>query len=198
MHLSAVILAGGESRRMGRDKAWIMLDGQPLVARSFSLLRSLGLKDVFISGRSGVDYSQLQCPVVLDSEPGLGPIAGIERALDAARAPLLLVLAVDLPNVTADFLRRLCQDCPNASTGLVPVLHGQIEPLAAIYPRRCRSIAVNLLAAGRRNVRSFAEACLAEGAVRTWPVAAADAGCFDNWNTPVDLQNGGCSGLEHL
>jgi molybdopterin-guanine dinucleotide biosynthesis protein A len=171
---------------MGLDKAWIELDGQPLIARSLALLRSLGLRDVFISGRPEADYARLQCPVLLDSEPGLGPVAGIERALDVAQAPLLLVLAVDLPNVTADFLRRLSQSCPDPSTGLVPILHGQTEPLAAIYPRRCRSIAVNLLATGRRSARGFAEACLAADAVRPWPVAAADAGCFDNWNTPDD------------
>src|SRR5580765_4688037 len=98
MNLSAVILAGGESRRMGKDKGWLEVDGQPLLARALSTLRDSGINEILISGRAGIDYSSLHYPVLLDLEPGCGPLSGIERALEAARAPLLLVLAVDLPN----------------------------------------------------------------------------------------------------
>src|ERR1051325_1673089 len=107
MDLSAVILAGGRSRRMGRDKAWLEFRGRPLIVRAVELARGLGVREIFISGRAEVDYSQLNCRVLLDEQPGLGPVAGIERALQAAEAPLLLVLAVDLPRMTPDFLNQL-------------------------------------------------------------------------------------------
>ena len=119
MNLSAVILAGGQSRRMGKDKAWIEFDGQPLIERTLRAVRSSGITQVFISGRAGTDYSVLGCPVLLDQEAGLGPLAGIERALEATRASLMLVLAVDLPRMTAAFLRKLADSC-DALTGAIP------------------------------------------------------------------------------
>lgn len=183
MNLSALILAGGESRRMGRDKAWVEFDGQTLLARAVEKVRRLGVKEVFISGRVGVDYSALNCPVLCDLEPGFGPLGGIERGLHASASPLLLVLAVDLPNMTSDFLGRLLARCDRL-TGVVPELDGRLEPLAAIYPRRCHAFVVETIANPRRAARDFAAACLHERAVQIVPVSAADAVCFTNWNSP--------------
>ena len=185
MNISAVILAGGESSRMGRDKAWLKLNGQPLITRALSIVRAAGIEEIYISGRAGADYSALRCPILLDREPGTGPLAGIERALDATQAPLMLVLAVDLPNMTAAFLRKLADRCAPL-TGAIPKLKGQLEPLAAIYPKRCHFIVRDHLLKCRIAARDFAEACLRERAVRTYAVARSDVRCFDNWNTPSD------------
>src|SRR5512140_1830462 len=186
MNLSAVILAGGESRRMGQDKAWLEVGGQPLIRRALSTVRDSGIQEVLISGRTGTDYSTVRCPVLFDLEPGCGPLGGIERALAAATAPLVLVLAVDLPGITAAFLRKLAAHC-DPLTGAVPKLRGELEPLAAIYPKRCHFIVRDCLLKLRRAARDFADACLRERAVRTFAVSAADASCFDNWNHPVDV-----------
>jgi len=185
MKLSAVIIAGGESRRMGQDKAWLEVSGRSLLAHAVSTARDSGIEEVLISGRAGADYSTLRCPVVFDRELGCGPLSGIERALDVASAPLLLVLAVDLPNMTASFLRKLAGRC-DPLTGAVPKLSGQLEPLAAIYPKRCRLIALDCLLKCRRAARDFADACLREHAVRVFPVPQAEIGCFENWNAPSD------------
>jgi molybdopterin-guanine dinucleotide biosynthesis protein A len=181
MKLSAVILAGGESRRMGRDKAWLEVGGQSLIAKALATIRATGTREVFISGRPGTDYSALGCPVLFDRETGCGPLAGIERALAEAASPLVLVLAVDMPNMTAGFLRTLLEECDEL-TGAIPKLKGQWEPLAAIYPRRCHFIARDCLRKGHRAVRDFALACLREGALRSLPVPPADSNCFENWN----------------
>ena len=186
MNLSAVILAGGQSRRMGQDKAWIQFDGQPLISRALSAVRSSGITEVFISGRDGSDYSLLGCPVLLDRETGLGPLAGIERALEATRASLMLVLAVDLPRMTGGFLRKLADSC-EPLIGAIPKLGGQLEPLAAIYPRRCRDIARDCLLKGQRAARDFAEVCLRERAAKIFEVLPEDVQCFDNWNSPSDV-----------
>jgi molybdopterin-guanine dinucleotide biosynthesis protein A len=185
MNVAAVILAGGQSRRMGRDKAWLEVDGLPLIARGLWVVREAGIKEIFVSGRTGVDYYSLECLVLSDGEPGLGPLGGIERALDAVNAPLLLVLAVDLPKITAAFLRTLMGHC-NSGCGAVPELNGQLEPLAAIYPKRCHQIVRNCLHQSRRAARDFAAACLREGAIRRVEVSKEDAACFENWNTPSD------------
>ena len=186
MKLSAVILAGGQSLRMGRDKAWLEVKGQSLIGRAVETVRALGAEEIFISGRAGVDYSGLKLPVLLDLKPGSGPLGGIERGLDAASSPLLLVLAVDLPQMTTAFLQKLFDHC-DSQTGAVPQLAGALEPLAAIYPKRCHALAMECLAGGRRAAREFAVACLRENAVKLFPVAASDAALFANCNSPADL-----------
>jgi molybdenum cofactor guanylyltransferase len=186
MNMSAVILAGGQSRRMGQDKAWVEFDGQPLITRALSTVRSSGITEIFVSGRAGTDYSSLGCPVLLDREGGLGPLAGIERALGATTASLMLVLAVDLPRMTAAFLRKLADRC-DPLTGAIPKLGGRLEPLAAIYPRRCRDVARDCLLGGQRAARDFAEVCLRERTVKTFEVPPDDVQCFDNWNSPSDI-----------
>src|SRR5947208_117095 len=77
MKFGAVILAGGRSQRMGQDKAWLMLDGKPLIARQVELARELGAAEVFIAGRVGTDYDSLNCRVVHDRVMNAGPLAGI-------------------------------------------------------------------------------------------------------------------------
>lgn len=180
------MLAGGASSRMGRDKAWLELEGVPLVRLAVEKIRSVGITEIFISGREDRDYSSLNCPVLRDLEPGYGPLGGIERALDACTSPLLLVLAVDMPHMTPAFLRKLIRHC-DPLAGAVPKLAGHLEPLAAVYPKRCHVLAFNAVIKSRHAVRDFAAACQREHAVHLLPVSAADASCFVNWNTPADL-----------
>ena len=171
---------------MRRDKAWIEVDGQPMVARALATVRKLGVREVFVSGRAQGDYSKLECPVLLDREPGFGPLAGIERALEACSSPLLLVLAVDLPRMTAEFLGRLVEACEPAR-GIVPRLDGQLEPLAAIYPKRSHAVILDLIRESRHAACEFAEICLQRELTRIHPVEPKDAGCFVNWNNPSDI-----------
>jgi molybdopterin-guanine dinucleotide biosynthesis protein A len=186
MNFSALILAGGESRRMGRDKAWIEVNGQPLAARAMEKIRRLGVAEIFISGRAGVDYSMLNRPVLLDRESGLGPLGGIERGLTECRSPLLLVLAVDLARMTTEFLAQLAAQC-DAQTGVVPELDGGLEPLAAIYPKRSHALIGEAIAQRRLSARGFAEACLHDQLIRRWQVSPTEVNCFSNWNRPDDL-----------
>ncbi len=187
MNLSAVILAGGESRRMGRDKAFLSISGQPLIERMIAKAREAGAKEVFISGRAGRVYPDLGVPVLYDREPGLGPLAGIERALDATTTHFLLVLAVDLALMNQEVLEKMASQCKTL-TGVVPCFENKgLQPLAAIYPRRCGEIARALLARHRLAARDFAEACLLERAAKRWPVPPTLECAFSNWNEPADL-----------
>jgi molybdopterin-guanine dinucleotide biosynthesis protein A len=210
-NFSAVILAGGQSRRMGRDKAWLPLAGKSLLARQVELVRQLGPAEVFIAGRADTDYRALGCRVLTDRFLGAGPLAGLERALEATTTPLLLVLAVDLPNLTVPFLRRLADGCAGEA-GVVPRHAGHLEPLVAFYPKVAWPVLVELLdehisrsppdlaktavsglsVAREPGVRSpsatrFVELCAAAGLVSFMDVSAADAHCFANWNSQADL-----------
>ena len=200
---------------MGQDKAWIPFNGTPLIEHSLRLVREAGAGEVLISGRAGQDFSALGCPVLLDVTPDCGPLGGIERALDVATHPLVLVLAVDLPHLTSECLRWLegyaCEELqgrvafhrvptgtlpdvkPGAAhlaMGAVPILHGKPEPLAALYPTRAHPIVKRMLGEERLAAREFAEACMEQGLVRGVPVPTEHEQCFTNWNTPEDVGTG--------
>jgi molybdopterin-guanine dinucleotide biosynthesis protein A len=186
MKFSAVILAGGKSSRMGQDKAFLETGGQILLARQIQVARETGASEIIISGRADVDYSVFGCKVLQDKFPDAGPLAGIERSLDATKLPLLLVLAVDLPNMSAEFLRRLAVDCTDNS-GAVPRLNKNIEPLAAFYPKAVHPVVETLLRAGENSAARFAEQCVRAGLARFFEATLSEEENFANWNSPADL-----------
>ena len=186
MNFSAVILAGGKSSRMGRDKTWLEVGGQSLLARQIGVVRESGAVEVFISGRANAGYSGFGCRVLRDNFPDAGPLAGIERALDAAQSPLLLVLAVDLPEMSAELLRRLSSGC-SETCGAVPKLAGRIEPLVACYPKAAQPLAETLLRAGESAVAGFAKQCVQSSLARFVDLPASKTIFFANWNSPADL-----------
>lgn len=193
MNFSAVILAGGKSSRMGRDKARLEINGQTLLARQTALVRAAGAREVFISGRAGADYYEFGCPVLRDRFSDAGPLAGIERALAAAAWPLLLVLAVDLPGMRLELLLRLAADC-RENAGAVPRVAGCIEPLAAFYPKSAWPLAESLLNKNSNAMKPFAEQCVQFGWARFIDLPPDAAGLFANWNSAADLPVAGHAG----
>ena len=115
--LGAIILAGGASRRMGRDKALELWDGARAIDRVADLARAAGAGEIVVSGG---DYG---LPFVPDPEPGAGPVAGLLAAAARLTADRLLVLAVDAPTVAAADLGPLLATKGAAYQGLpVPML----------------------------------------------------------------------------
>jgi len=186
MNFSAVILAGGKSSRMGRDKAFLEIGGTTLLARQIGLARELGAAEIFISGRAETNYSKFNRRVLQDKFPAAGPLAGIERALDLISTPLLLVLAVDLPEINAELLRALAANC-SENFGAIPRVKENLEPLAAFYPKSAQSLAETLLRAKKNVVADFAKECVQAGLARFVEMSASEANCFANWNSPADL-----------
>ena len=193
MNFGVVILAGGQSSRMGRDKAELLLAGETLLARQIKLVRAVGATEVFISGRAGPDYTQFGCLVLTDNFPHAGPLAGIESALQKCRNPLLLVLAVDMPQMPVAVLAELIKQS-DGENGIIPRLAGHAEPLAALYPRIAASLATELLrsarvsaAGGSPGVGIFAARCVQEGWARYHDLPAEMARCFKSWNAPQDI-----------
>ena len=202
MKFSAVILAGGKSSRMGRDKAWLEVGGQSLLARQIQLVREVGACEVFVSGRAGVDYSEFGCRVLQDRFVDVGPLAGIKSALSETTDSLLLVLAVDMPRMNADFLRQSLLNCEE-DFGVVPRVDGRIEPLAAFYPKISLSLISERISGSkiegetdgslqiRRKSMSpsgFAEECVARNFAKFVDVTESEADFFSNWNSPQDVK----------
>jgi molybdopterin-guanine dinucleotide biosynthesis protein A len=186
MNFSAVILAGGRSTRMGRDKAWLPWHGRPLIAHQIATVRRLRPVETFVSGRNEAPYAELGVPVLLDAVEGQGPLSGIERALACAHAPMVLVLAVDMPRMTTPTLRRLAAGC-STTRGAIPLLGDQIEPLAAFYPKTAGRAVRTMLEEGQNAAASFASLCVQLGLARFVEFRQDEQSAFTNWNAPDDL-----------
>lgn len=181
--LALAILAGGESRRMGTDKAHLPVDGVPLLERLVRAGIDAGLAPILVVGRSRPDG--WNGPDVLffpDDTPGEGPIGGLASALRVSDRPVLL-LACDLPRMDAVALRwlaaRWARRTPGTA-GLVATRDGRIEPLFAVYGPELRDAVAVRRAQGRRSVTGLAE----EAGVATVAVPPEIAPRLDGANTP--------------
>ncbi len=199
--LSLLILAGGQSRRMGQDKLWLELDGAPLIARVVGHVLPLAAEILFSANtpeRFAALARTLPVParVVSDRFPGAGPLAGLHAGLSAARHEWVLALAADMPFVNQTLLRQmiaLAEDCD----AVVPqTLHPDTavatwEPLHALYRRTCLPVIKRHLAAGDRRMTCFYDEirvrALAPDAVRR---IDPDLLSFFNINTPDDWRRG--------
>ncbi|MEP6810225.1 MAG: molybdenum cofactor guanylyltransferase, partial [Chthoniobacterales bacterium] len=117
---SALLLAGGQSQRMGRDKAWLEIAGEPLWRRQLTLLESLAPERIFIAAPVHPEWLCPRCEFVADARSGAGPLAGLVAGLRACTSQFLLALAVDLPSMSAIFLRDLLGQC-TPGRGVIPV-----------------------------------------------------------------------------
>jgi len=180
---TAVLLAGGQSTRMGRDKAGVLFRGVPLWQHQLATLRAVQPAELLISGRADGPYAGAGVKILPDNFPGLGPLAGLEAALRRARHPLVLVLAIDLPAMTPDFLASLLR----GGTGCVPRAEGWCEPLAAVYPRTCRPLVGECLHADDRSMQRFVRVAAEAGLLTFRNLDPAERPLFHNANRPGDL-----------
>jgi molybdenum cofactor guanylyltransferase len=180
---AAALLAGGHSRRMGTDKAFIAYEGTALWQHQMGKLRSLGAAPLLLSCRAEQPFSlPPDVQPVHDEWPDAGPLAGIASCLRVCPAPLLTVLAVDLPQLPAELLQRLI-DQSRPGCGAVIRHGGWYEPLAAVYPVTLAPLAGEMLLAGQRSMQDFLRRAIAAAAMQSVPAPPEAARWFENWNT---------------
>src|SRR5436309_15087579 len=107
LDISAVLLAGGESRRMGGDKATILFGGKPLWKIQLELLRKLEPAEIFVSARTDPAWRPDDVQFVADDSPSRGPLSGLAASLNLMRGTHLLALAIDMPFMSESYLRSL-------------------------------------------------------------------------------------------
>jgi molybdopterin-guanine dinucleotide biosynthesis protein A len=184
--VSAVVLAGGQSRRMGRDKALIDYQGRPIIAHVVDTLRALADDIVVVSNRSDL-YGSFGARVVPDYEPPCGPLGGIAVGLRNAQHPLAVIVACDMPFLNVTLLRRLI-DLAEGYDAVVPQKGDEFEPLHAVYRRVCYESIVQRLARGERRVISFfADVRLRPVPESEWRLLDPAGRSLVNLNTPDDL-----------
>jgi len=184
--VSAIMLAGGRGERLGRDKATLELGGRTLFQRVSDLLSELSA-DIIVVVRPDKQLDVPNARIVTDLEPYTGALAGIASGLAAARQAWSIVVACDMPFISLDLLRYLISLTPDQDV-VVPQLDVGLEPLHALYHKRCLPELYQVLREGRRRVVSF------YGSLRVRYVGPAQMRAYDptgrsffNINTPEDL-----------
>ena len=184
--VSAIIQAGGQSRRMGRDKALIDYQGRPIIAHVIETLRALTDDVAVISNRSDL-YSPFGARVVPDYDPPCGPLGGLAAGLRALNTELAIVVACDMPFLNVNLLRWLI-DLADGYDAVVPQAGAEFEPLHAVYRRDCYHPIVRRLEQGQRRVISFfADVRLRPVPEAEWRVLDPAGRSLLNLNTPADL-----------
>jgi len=153
--VSGVVLAGGRSRRLGIDKAFLRLFDQPLVARVVNTLVSLS-DDLIVVTNEPALYAELGLPVRLvgDERPGQGSLMGVYSGLRQARYSHAVVVACDMPFLSRSLLRYMTSLTADYDV-IVPEVNGMPEPLHAIYGEASLRPMARLLADGERKIIRF-------------------------------------------
>lgn len=190
MPVTAAVLAGGHSDRMGVDKLRLPVAGQPLLERVADVAAEV-CDEVLVVGGDKVEVTGVRLPegarVLADEVPGQGPLGGLATALGAASNHWVLAVAGDLPWLSADVIRALW-DARDDARVVVPVTDSGPEPLLALYHKDCLGPAKEALGEGKRRlVAIFPSVDVAE--VPAAVLQAVDPGLASlvNVNTPEDL-----------
>jgi molybdopterin-guanine dinucleotide biosynthesis protein A len=198
--MSAFVLAGGASTRMGADKALLSFGGRTLLEHALGLLRELGFTPKIVAVRPDL---AAYGPIVEDLRSGCGPLSGIEAGLLSSTSDLAVFLPVDLPMLPAALLRLLIERALlTGALATIPRLQGQPQPLVAVYHRALLPTISAALSAGDYKVMRVVQQAViaasgaidlfdletvltAEASVRGWPLVRSRA--LMNCNTPGDL-----------
>lgn len=187
MAFSAVLLAGGESRRMGRDKATLDFHGKPLWQRQLETLRQLTPDELFVSARTRPAWLAADMKLVLDGTSSRGPMSGVAAALVQTQTSHLLVLAVDMPLMTGMHLSYLLSFV-SSECGVLPLINQRAEPLAAIYPSAALPFFTAALSSDELAMQPLVAKLVAAGRMRTIDIPDHDRAFYRNLNRPEDLR----------
>jgi molybdopterin-guanine dinucleotide biosynthesis protein A len=186
MKISAVLLAGGESRRMGKDKATLLFRGKPLWQIQFELLRKLEPAEILVSAREDPAWRPNDIRFVADDSPSRGPLSGLAASLAQIQTGHLLALGIDMPFMSEIFLRSLC-DQMEPGCGVLPMIDDRAEPLTAIYPADGHVDFLEALSGNDFSLQSLTKKLVKEGKLRAVNVPKEKETLFRSLNEPADL-----------
>lgn len=139
MEIDAFILIGGKSSRLGRDKAFVKIEGTTLAQRALATVHESGIasKKTFVAGSEtqfGIEAITLDAPFIFDLIEGRGPLGGLHAALSYAQTPWIFLMACDYPFVTPDLLKLLANTISDDFGAVVlEQLDGRLQPLCSFY-----------------------------------------------------------------
>ena len=183
---TAIVMAGGQSLRMGCDKATLLLGEQTLLQRAIGVVQPI-FGELRVSVRER--RPDLDWPQICDEHQDAGPLAGLCAALAQAKTPWIFALATDMPFAEPALIELLAQQRAGFEA-VVPVVGGHPQPLAAFYSASCLAVIRVLLAAdgGRRSLRAALErlnVCYVDESQLL--IADPELRSFFDLDTPQDL-----------
>ena len=183
--LTLIVAAGGKSTRMGQDKRFLPLDGEPLLARTLRKGRAAGFRGIVLAAEGAQEElttlaAEYGAMLVTDEIPAQGPAAAIAAGLSAVETEWSLVLSGDMPFYDFELVRTLLPYADGDTQVILPTLSGYWQPLAALYQRDAGAVFATAIARGDRKLGII----LRELTVREVPLTV-DAGLFFNVNTPA-------------
>lgn len=190
--LTGAILVGGGSRRMGADKASLVVDGRTMLERAAATLSGL-CGDVLVVAHAERPIPFVSTPVrvVRDRVADAGPLAGVDAALAACRDELLLVVPVDMPLLSPDVLRLILDAALDDPAADVVALRfdGELRPLPILLRARVAPVVTRLLAEGHRRLRDVLHALEVSGIDEdTWRRLDPGGASMVNVNVPDDVR----------
>jgi molybdopterin-guanine dinucleotide biosynthesis protein A len=186
MTFSAVLLAGGESRRMGTDKATFLFHGKPLWQVQLETLRSLRPAEIFVSARTDPFWRPADVRFIADFPPSCGPLSGLAASLAKIHTAHLLALAIDMPFMTENCLRSIC-DVIQPGRGVVGKINNRAEPLAAVYPAEAEIEFSAALAGNDFSLQNVVRQLVTSGKLLEISVAEQERPLFRNVNKVSDV-----------
>jgi molybdopterin-guanine dinucleotide biosynthesis protein A len=186
--VSAFVLAGGRSSRMGTDKAFLEIGGKTLLDRAMAIARAAS-ENVRVVGPP----EKFGPSAVPDLFPGQGPLAGIHAALRASDTETNLILAVDCPFIPPKFVRVLMERAVQSkATVVVPKTSDGFQPLCAAYRHDFADLAETALREGRNKIDPLFAATATEiiGSEEIQKLGFGED-IFRNLNSPADLRDVG-------
>ncbi|OCQ92728.1 molybdenum cofactor guanylyltransferase [Nostoc sp. MBR 210] len=183
--LSAIVLAGGKSSRMGQDKALLTVDGVPLLQRVCHIAVACA-ETVYIVTPWPERYQNLtlpRCQFILEAPVNQGPLVGFAQGLAQVQTDWVLLLACDLPKLQVEVLQRWVAQLDNVGEDAIAALahhHKGWEPLCGFYRRRCLPQLLDFINQGGRSFQQW----LQQNSVQV--LAVPDTKMLLNCNTPED------------
>ena len=183
--LTLIVAAGGKSTRMGQDKRFLPLDGEPLLARTLRKGHAAGFRGIVLAAEGAQEElttlaAEYGAMLVTDEIPAQGPAAAIAAGLSAAETEWSLVLSGDMPFYDFELVRTLLPYADGDTQVILPTLSGYWQPLAALYQRDAGAVFATAIARGDRKLGII----LRELTVCEVPLTV-DAGMLFNVNTPA-------------
>jgi molybdenum cofactor guanylyltransferase len=197
---AAALLVGGQSRRMGTDKAFLEWEGRPLWEVQLAKLCALqpaqllvscreeqGLRGACCQAESAESQGRLHAPeFVFDPPDNPGPLPALHACLQHTQVPLI-VIAVDMPYVTVAFLQQIVSHSLQSGRGLVFKSANGYEPLCALYPVSVLPLLDHCLATQNFRLQDFVQQAVDQHLLEVLPLSLEQETFFLNLNSPHDL-----------
>jgi molybdopterin-guanine dinucleotide biosynthesis protein A len=186
VNTTGIVLAGGKSTRMGRDKTYLTLGGQRVILETIKALRDL-FPEILVVTNSPDTLKEYRVPTIADIVPGKGPLGGIHAGLSTIDTEYAFFVACDMPFLNKGFIKYMVGQTPGFDV-VVPFFDGMYEPLHAVYSKNCLSSVEKALLKDKPMIIGFYPQVRVRGIlseeIRRY---GRESDLFFNINRPIDL-----------